>query len=146
MSVYTYNPAPPHSWSTRQKFVNQPIFKGYYLFNHQPNAYNSTATSIIERTYRIDDDVDFLSNYASFVTLPGEIRNQIYSNILEVDDSTTTSTKLTLEDYKGLILSCKQIYREFEGPWAKWTNTLFAGYCENTMLIAPTVQLYTKAV
>jgi hypothetical protein len=56
-----------------------------------------------------------------FMSLPAELRVQVYHRILE---ATSSPTFHTLRDYQGLILASKSIYTEFECEAVKYTTHL----------------------
>ncbi|KAH5267801.1 hypothetical protein HBI46_038320 [Parastagonospora nodorum] len=54
-----------------------------------------------------------------FLGLPTELRLQIYGYIA---DTVPIPTSSTMEPYQGLILSCRQVYHEFESEAVKSVN------------------------
>ncbi|KAF2867479.1 hypothetical protein BDV95DRAFT_454300, partial [Massariosphaeria phaeospora] len=52
----------------------------------------------------------------SFLSIPAELRLQIYDFVM---DTTPTPRPVTMYEYRGLILSCRQINAEFEAEAVK---------------------------
>ena len=73
------------------------------------------------------------TNGPCFLSIPAELRVQVYKYALY--DAAGTSTLPTLEHHRGFVLSCKQIYSEFESEWCKSTNALLAVVTQNTILL-----------
>jgi len=84
---------------------------------------------------------------ASFLDLPAELRIQIYSYILPAIPLDkpfdlmlffplchNPSTLPALTHHRGFILSCTQIFFEFEAAWCAATNALLAALTQDTLL------------
>ena len=91
----------------------------------------------------------------SFLSLPAELRIQIYNYLLPTDfhgdiieyilhvPDEQFSTLPILTEHFGFILSCKQIYSEFEAEWCTATNKLLDSLTQGTVLHPTHVAKYS---
>lgn len=71
------------------------------------------------------------------LTLPAELRIKIYETMIY--GALGPSSLGTLDYGRGLVLSCKQIYFEFELEWCKAMKTISAVITQDTIFYTSTV-------
>lgn len=78
------------------------------------------------------------------LTLPAELRIKIYETMIY--GALGTSSLGTLEYGRGLILSCKKLYYEFEQEWCKAMNAIAAGITQGTIFHTSTLSSFASII